>query len=116
MLIEAILGFFLPSTNGIYFDPEQTDLLKHVEELRKQKRQILDIDEEHLKGNAELIVGEWDKYQHAEPDRRLKEIYSASRSGSPKKWFPKKKVETLVNIKNLIRTHFMMRNLPSWSD
>ena len=85
LLIQAFLGFFLPSTNGIYFDPEQTDLLKHVEELRKQKMKILDFDEEHLKGNAELIVGEWDKYQHSEPDRRLKEIYSAFRSGSPKK-------------------------------
>ena len=68
---------FIKNTNGIYFDPDQTDLLKHVDELRKRKMTMLNFNENHLNGDEEVLLGKWDSDEHAEPSRRLKGIHSA---------------------------------------
>ena len=68
---------FIRNTKGIYFDADQTYLLKHVDELRKRKMTMLNFNENHLNGDEEILLGEWDSNEHAEPNRRLKEIHSA---------------------------------------
>ena len=84
------------TTNGFYFDPELADLLIHVDELKKRKMAIQSSNENHLKGEQELLVGGWDNGhdliewgtrfhsgEDVKPERRLKETHSASKTIVP---------------------------------
>ena len=84
------------TTNGFYFDPELADLLIHVDELKKRKMAIQSSNENHLKGEQELLVGGWDNGddliewgtrfhsgEDVKPKRRLKETHSASKTIVP---------------------------------
>ena len=66
------------TTNGFYFDPEQADLLIHVDKLKKRKMAIRILNENHLnnlKRKDNFLDGDLDNGDDAKSERRLNENF-----------------------------------------